>query len=105
MKSLPISATGIFWYRNSRDYQRYLELLEDAHVLPASYSAWRKKAEEVFANELRSGKLAVKAEADPEEFLAWCRVNNHHLDAEGRIAFANLKAMVEARKAGGFNPH
>lgn len=89
-----VPAIGVVWYR-SRDYPRILEIMADAHLLPRSYHAWRKQAEEAYAQRARSGVTLVRVYLDPQEFIAWCTSNGHEVDAQGRMAFAARHAMEE----------
>lgn len=97
MRSMPVSATGMLWFRNAAQYAEYLVLFEDSHVLPRSFSSWQRKATNGYEGLLRQGHVVVKVHAAPEEFQAWCAANGHRLNAAGRIAFAAFKAFEKVR--------
>lgn len=95
--SLPVQAVGIPWY-NRADYPRILEIMEDAEVLPDTFDQWLQRAEKTREQFLRRGAIVVKAQIEPDAFVAWCRANSRHVDADGRTAFANLVAYQYATK-------
>lgn len=108
--SQSVQATGMFWYRNAREYDAFLKLFSDAARLPPSYSSWKRQAEEHYTRLLRGGHLIVKAEASPDEFVAWAERTGHDVNAEGRMAFANLKAFeylakIRGHEGDGGPPH
>lgn len=99
MSTMQISAVGMLWFRNATQYAEYMELFEDSHVMPATYSSWQKRAIQMYENLMRGGHVAVKVQASPEEFRAWCTAHDHGLNASGRMAFASFKAAEKFRKA------
>lgn len=96
--SLPIEAIGIPWYARD-DYRRILEVMEDAHLLPKTFDKWLYRAEKTRQEHLRSGVIVVKAQIEPDAFVAWCRENSQHVDASGRNAYASLVAYQYYLKA------
>lgn len=99
MSTMQISAVGMLWFRNAAQYAEYLSIFEDAHVMPATYSSWQKRATQMYEGLMRSGHVAVKVQASPEEFRAWCAAHGHGLNASGRMGFASFKAAEKFRKA------
>lgn len=84
----PVRATGIAWYFR-QDYARILEIMEDAHLLPPTYDAWRQKAERAEREAKAAGVIIIRAEIDPQEFPGWCAARGLHVDAEARSRFAS----------------
>lgn len=84
----PIRAMGIPWYFR-QDYARILAITEDAHLLPPTYDAWRKKAEGLERQMKAEGRIVVRAEVDPQEFPRWCAARGLNVDAHARGIFAS----------------
>lgn len=99
MSQMKVSAWGMLWFRNAQQYAEYLALFEDAHVLPATYSQWQKRATQAYENILRQGAVAMKIQASPEEFRSWCIEHGHGLNAAGRMAFGSFKAAEKFRQS------
>ena len=99
MDKMQISAVGMLWFRNATQYAEYMVIFEDAHVMPATYSSWQKRAIQMYENLMRDGHVAVKVQASPEEFRAWCAAHDHGLNASGRMAFASFKAAEKFGQA------
>lgn len=88
---------GIPWYFR-QDYARILEIMEDAHLLPATYDRWLKRAEEVEGNFRRQGHVVVRAIIDPSKFSIWCEANSLNVDANARTRWANEVAYSSIAK-------
>jgi hypothetical protein len=91
-----IRAAGISWFRKE-DYPRILKMMIDSHVLPPTYSAWKKKAEAQESKWQADGVTIFRAIIDPDEFPAWCRSRGLNVDAKGRMAFASEFAMEKVK--------
>ena len=87
---------GIVWYR-LEDYEAALGVMEDRQQLPATYSAWRIKAEQSEKQMQRLGWSTTRAYLNAPDFLAWCRERGLNLNAEARNQFANIVALDAAR--------
>ncbi len=92
MNTMKVSAVGMLWFRNATQYGEYMAIFEDAQVMSPTYSHWHKRATEAYENLLRQGHVAVKVQASPDEWQAWCSANGHRLNADGRMAFSSFKA-------------
>jgi hypothetical protein len=90
---MPASITnGIFWYRDEATYLRFREIIEDKEQLAMTYAEWLTKAEK-FLEEKRSERVfMVKVQANPDEFLAFCKLYACAPNSRARIAFASIKA-------------
>lgn len=86
-----VFVVGIAWYK-AKDYTSILEIMEDSDVLPSSYKEWRKKADGLIRQIEATGRSAVRATIDPEQFPAWCAARGLNVDANARTAFANEEA-------------
>jgi uncharacterized membrane protein len=92
-----IRAYGISWF-HKEDYPRILQIMIDRHVLPSTYSAWKKNAEAQESKWKAEGILIYRAIIDPDEFPAWCKSRGLNVDAKGRVAFASEFAMLQVGK-------
>jgi hypothetical protein len=93
-----VQAIGIPWYERE-DYARILEIMEDADLLPGTFEKWLYSADKAREKFMRTGAIVVKAHVKPDEFAAWCKVNNQRLNAQGRMNFGNFVAYQYALKA------
>jgi len=75
------------WY-NEKDWQTYLSLFDDAHLLPPDYQAWLELAEKKKREVEATGTLVVKVTIDTELFPKWCKEKGRTLDAASRTTFA-----------------
>jgi uncharacterized membrane protein len=91
-----IRAAGISWY-HKEDYPRILKMMIDSHVLPSTYSEWKKKAEGQERKWQADGVTVFRAIIDPDEFPAWCKAHGLNVDAKGRTAFASEFAMLQVK--------
>lgn len=87
---------GLVWYR-LEDYEAAISIMEDRNQLPATYSAWRIKAEQSEKQMQRLGWITTRAYINAADFLAWCRARGLNLNAEARNQFANSIAIDAAR--------
>jgi hypothetical protein len=85
---MKLQYVGIAWYRKE-NWEKLLEIFEDAHVLPSTYNQWLKQAEDILRREESLGRIVEKAYIDPETFPAWCRERGLNVDAKARMEFGN----------------
>ena len=86
--NLRIRAAGIPWYRRE-DYPRILAVMEDAHLLPATWEEWFKNAKQIRDNLRRPGMIVEQVAIDPDSFATWGGARGLHINAQARTAFAN----------------
>jgi len=98
--SAGISATGIVWYTRET-YAQCLALFDDAGELPETFEEWLAIAERTERDCQRQGLRVIRADLDPETFLAWC-VGHSHVKADGkaRCDFANHVAIQTLKDEG-----
>ena len=92
-----VRAIGISWY-HKEDFPRALSVMIDPHVLPPTYSAWKKRLRPKRASGKGDGVIVYRAIIDPDEFPAWCRARGLNVDAKGRMAFASEFAMLQVKQ-------
>ena len=85
---MKIQAIGIPWYRES-DYLQLRSLFKDGDRLPLSYSDWLKAANHTYEQLTLSGSRVEKVVIKSTEFVSWCELNTHQLDAEARMSYAS----------------
>lgn len=83
----PLIGTGIPWYRRE-DYPRILEIMRDGDGLPGTYEEWEQLAEQAEREFGRPLAPAIRVYIDPDQFVTWCTMRGHNIDASGRMAFA-----------------
>jgi hypothetical protein len=100
MKGIPVTkqnpVAGMVWFR-LEDYEAAIGIMEDRDKFPATYSAWRIKAEQAEKQMQRLGWSTTRAYINAADFGAWCRVRELNLNAEARNQFANSVALDAAR--------
>ncbi len=84
---------GVPWFR-AEDYARCRELMDDKGKLPLAFETWEQDAVRQFTELQAFGCVLEKVEIDPDEFVAFCRVEGLQRDSMARKAFA---AAVLAR--------
>jgi hypothetical protein len=87
--------TGIPWYE-ANTYDRILEVMEDACLLPDTYEKWLRGASDVLAHAEQNGDHPVKVTIDPDGFQEWCVAQGFGADSEARLEFAYLAAQAQA---------
>lgn len=92
MKTSPIAATPIVWYRRE-DYARIREVMADGHLLPPTFEAWLEKAENGFQHIQKQGGVALQIYLDPVAFSVWCAERHLNLNASSRMQYAAAAAM------------
>jgi hypothetical protein len=99
MKQLP-EAIGVIWYKNEKDFLAARAIFADAFLLPDTYREYLEAFSEISAKIKAAGKTIVKAELDPGTFVSWCNARGLNVDADGRTAFANEKAIEFLKQSG-----
>jgi hypothetical protein len=82
---------GLFWYKNEATYLRFREIISDPEQIASPYSKWVSDTEEKIEGFAKRGIHLVKIKADPDEFLAWCKINSRKPDGRARSIFAGIK--------------
>jgi len=84
-----LRSLALSWFREE-DFPRWCAI--DAQFQP-NYQHWLQRSEAAFQRHQSAGIPIVKVVLDPEEFLAWSRVNGGRVDSSARALFATIKAM------------
>ncbi len=79
------------WFSKSH-YPQVLELMDDAALLPSTYSAWRAGYREQIRHLRRERSDTVVVRIDPRAFRIWCEAEELPCNAETRLEFAELLA-------------
>ena len=91
--STPPVIQGTLWYKDEATYSRFRELCDDKSHFAPPYIEWVRNTEQFIRNvEAQIGQPIKRIDADPEEFLGWCRVESKRPDTFARGAFAAFKA-------------
>ena len=95
--ALKVRAIGLAFYERD-DYPRVLEVMADAHRLPATYDAFLRLFEQGERELLGKDAVVVRAVIKPDQFAAWCLDRHLSVASEARIRFANEVAAAEMRR-------
>ena len=90
---------GIAWYKDETTYRKALAIFTDSENMPASFEDWQALVGRQRQLIKDTGKIAVRAEIDPELFPIWCASRGIDADSSGRIAFVN-HVVLEYQKTG-----
>ncbi|MDF1556146.1 MAG: hypothetical protein P1P84_23955 [Deferrisomatales bacterium] len=93
------SVMGVAWFEDEAAYRRALEIFTDPENMPPSFEAWKALVGRQCALIQGSGTLPLRADIDPERFLAWCADRGFLANAAGRVAFVN-HVVLEYQKTG-----
>jgi hypothetical protein len=88
---VPSLKNGVFWYRDEATYLRFREIIEDKDRLASPYDAWVVKSQKFIDDKAKEGMFLIKIKADPDEFIAWCKINSRKPDGSARMDFAIMK--------------
>jgi hypothetical protein len=78
----------VAWYREE-DYPRILRIMEDRHLMMASFSKWLAAAEKFEKSSKGQGFDVVRVIIDPVRFVAWCRKHSLSCNARARVKYKN----------------
>ena len=87
----PPPVIALPWYARG-DYPALLKLFSDPDKLPATYDAWRKRAEGIERQFQTAGFSVARIWIRPVPFAAWCKERNVSPDQVARLLFVNETA-------------
>jgi hypothetical protein len=90
---------GIAWFKDEATYRRALAIFIDSENMPASFEDWKALVGRQCKLIKGSGKIAIRADLDPEAFTTWCASREFEANSKGRIAFVN-HVVLEYQKTG-----
>jgi hypothetical protein len=90
---------GLAWYER-QDYQRVLDIMEDAESLPATYDEWLVNAERIESDLQNRGHIVVRAMISSDEFVAWCDARGLKVNAQARMQWAKDVAYRQVKGSG-----
>jgi hypothetical protein len=90
---------GIAWFKDELTYRRALGIFTDPQEMPASFEEWKALVERECELIKGTGRIAIRADIDPETFVAWCATRGFVANSQGRIAFVNY-VELEYQKTG-----
>ncbi|MDX1397975.1 MAG: hypothetical protein R3204_05555 [Oceanospirillum sp.] len=77
---------GICWIREDQ-WQRFLEVAEDANMLESSWQEWAEKTEEMIVTFSAKGIEVVKVPVDVEELISWCDEKERTVNSSSRAEY------------------
>jgi hypothetical protein len=90
---------GIAWFKDEATYRKALAIFADSENMPASFEDWKTLVGRQCELIKGTGKVAIRADIDPETFTAWCASRGYEANSQGRIAFVN-HVELEYQKTG-----
>jgi hypothetical protein len=90
---------GIAWFEDEATYRKALSVFTDPENMPAAFEDWKGLVERQLELIRGGGNLALRADIDPEAFVAWCASRGLTRDAKGRTAFVR-HVEIEYEKTG-----
>ena len=90
---------GIAWFKDEATYRRALAVFSDSENMPASFEDWKALVGKQCELIKSIGNIAIRADIDPETFIAWCASRGFVPNSQGRIAFVN-HVVLEYEKTG-----
>jgi hypothetical protein len=90
---------GIAWFEDEATYRKALSVFTDPEDMPATFEDWKAVVERQRELIRGAGNTAIRADIDPDAFVAWCASRGFTRDAKGRTAFVN-HAELEYEKTG-----
>lgn len=87
---------GVAWYRRDQ-WQRLLEIAEDADELSETYESWLSEAEKAIRLMAAENVFLEKVDVDVEEILAWCNARDLPVDSKARSNYVVEKMRDHSR--------
>lgn len=89
---------GVTWY-TEESWGQVKATATDPECFEDSFEKWKAMAVLARRNFQRSGVLALECQINPEEFFAWCALNNQENNSTSRGEFVSekLSAVHEAK--------
>ena len=81
---------GVTWY-TEETWAQIKASASDPECFEESFQKWKAMAISACREFLRSGVHAVECQIIPEEFFAWCALNNQENNATSRAEFVSVK--------------
>ena len=81
---------GVTWY-TEETWSQVKATATDPERFEASFPKWKAMAIKALREFLRSGVRAVECHIIPQEFFAWCALNNQENNATSRAEFVSEK--------------
>lgn len=90
---------GVAWYKDEVTYHRARGVFADPENMPSAFEDWKALVGRQCELIRGSGNVPLRADIDPEAFLAWCELRGFPPNSAGRIAFVN-HVVLEYEKTG-----
>lgn len=85
------------WYEPD-EWLKIKKVAADAEKQDDTYEEWKANANDAIRNIRATGRNVVKIAMKAEEFLAWCKENNHENNSESRSKYAAKKLEERNRE-------
>jgi len=94
---------ALVWYKEE-DWDILMDMFPDRHLMPATYSDWLARADELLEKVQAEGDIAIKVFIDPDTFPQWCREKGLKPDAAARTELALEVATKQLKRKGLTSP-
>lgn len=74
----------VTWFKDEATWQRYADICEDKDHFGPSYTEWVKAVDRKISELATQGISLQKVETNPEDYLNWCRIGGHLMNAKSR---------------------
>jgi hypothetical protein len=78
---------ALVWYKEEH-WSTLKEMFVDGDMLPASFSDWLKRAEQMKTDAEAAGDAVIKVYIDPDTFPQWCEAKGLPMNSEARSQLA-----------------
>lgn len=75
------------WYKEEH-WSTLKEMFVDGDMLPASFSDWLQRAEQMKTDAEAAGDAVIKVYIDPDTFPQWCEAKGLPMNSEARSQLA-----------------
>ncbi|MFA6014457.1 MAG: hypothetical protein WC742_05270 [Gallionellaceae bacterium] len=81
---------GLTWY-TEETWAQVKATATDPKCFEPSFAQWKAMAVKARREFQRSGVKAIECRIDPQEFFAWCTLNNQENNSTSRAEFVSVK--------------
>lgn len=88
------------WYKDEAAYLRMKEFCVDKEHFGPSYKEWCLKVQKKIDDLAKSGTILIKADIEPDAFIAWCAKTSNIPDGKARSLFTTLHQKQNSAQVG-----
>lgn len=88
---------GICWIKEEQ-WQRFIEVAEDADMLEDSWQEWAEKTDEMISTFAEKGITVTKVPVDIEELISWCNERQRGISSSSRAEYVTQLMTSQPEK-------